>query len=838
MRRLESARSLPCRLIVLIAATVAGSAAWAAAPPRQDSSDTIYDPNEFRTFRLTLSAADWGAIVNDPTGVGDTWQRADMTWDGEVGAVPGVGVKRSGRGTLGVVTPKPSLRISFNEFEFANPAGPGTPGRKWRGVNRLKLDGHVPEDQTLMRDRLAYWTYRQIGAPVPRACHAKLYVNGDYKGVYTLEEPIKKPFLKYRWNEDDGNLYDTFDTTGTTTYAWRGSDPLSYVRAPNDTATPTPWLAENNWPGGDFTDLVNLVYTVNPVSGLSPAQIRSAFEAGLINLDSLYSHLAANTVTGDYDGIVRWAPNGSNNHQWYHRADTNRLELIKWDPQETMGLRDQLSGFDSTTWSIWRNFSSVPAVSWIESDPVAGGAYRARIRQIVYGPWSPAAVTAQIDFIYAQIRDAVYADTLKGQYAPPPAGWAQNPPEGFDNGRWEAEVVELRAWIANRAAYLRSVVGPPTLPYVSVSAADAAASEPGVNTGTFIVARTGAASAPLTVSYTVAGTATSGSDYAPLSGSVTIPAGAPSATIVLTVLDDTLAEPDESVLLTLAGGASYAVGSPSSATVTISDDDSASPLLAGSWRLNEMAGTTAVDSSTNGNHATVAGGPMWTAGMYGGSLRLDGTDDYLDVPDSASLRVQELTLAAWVHPVARGRMFVIEKAINTGSWSSFRLELTDAGNVVFSVQRSGLAWPTWLTAATLPPNRWTHVAATFRASAFKASDAAVYIDGVPAATTFSANGYGSGFTIEHAGMSLILGRRQSAPTPGNYLNGMIDDVRIYATVLTALEVAAVFAAGEDSSGGAGPGGSDSGGSCGATGLEILAFWPIRRRRGRSLFLLA
>ena len=106
----------------------------------QDPSEAIYDENAIRTFRLTMPAADWNAIVNAD---GETWRRASMTWEGPNGAetVDGVGVKASGHGTL---TPrqKQSIRISFNEFEF------DALKRRWRGINRIKLDsmeGNVGE---------------------------------------------------------------------------------------------------------------------------------------------------------------------------------------------------------------------------------------------------------------------------------------------------------------------------------------------------------------------------------------------------------------------------------------------------------------------------------------------------------------------------------------------------------------------------------------------------------------------------------------------------------------------------------------------------------------------
>ena len=102
-------------------------------------------------------------------------------------------------------------------------------------------------------------------------------------------------------------------------------------------------------------------------------------------------------------------------------------------------------------------------------------------------------------------------------------------------------------------------------PSVSVAATDATAAEAPLSTGTFTVTRTGATTAALTVAYTVGGTATAGSDYTALTGSVSIPAGAASAPITVTPLNDTVVEANETVILTLATNAAYTVGTPNSA---------------------------------------------------------------------------------------------------------------------------------------------------------------------------------------------------------------------------------------------------------------------------------
>jgi hypothetical protein len=122
-------------------------------------------------------------------------------------------------------------------------------------------------------------------------------------------------------------------------------------------------------------------------------------------------------------------------------------------------------------------------------------------------------------------------------------------------------------------------------PSVMVAATDAAAAEPGADTGTFTITRTGDTSAALTVTYTLSGSATSGSDYTALSGTAIIPAGSASTTVTVTPTDDAAAEGSETVVLTLTSDSSYTVGVSSSATVTLADNDSTTLVAASStWK--------------------------------------------------------------------------------------------------------------------------------------------------------------------------------------------------------------------------------------------------------------
>src|SRR5262249_24416833 len=93
---------------------------------------------------------------------------------------------------------------------------------------------------------------------------------------------------------------------------------------------------------------------------------------------------------------------------------------------------------------------------------------------------------------------------------------------------------------------------PPPFPTVTVAANDDNASETGPDTGTITISRWGATTAGLTIHYSLAGTASNGTDYASLSGSLTIPAGAASAGITVTPINDTAVEGNETVILTVS----------------------------------------------------------------------------------------------------------------------------------------------------------------------------------------------------------------------------------------------------------------------------------------------
>ena len=112
----------------------------------------------------------------------------------------------------------------------------------------------------------------------------------------------------------------------------------------------------------------------------------------------------------------------------------------------------------------------------------------------------------------------------------------------------------------------------------------------------------------------MSGTATSGSDYSALAGSVTIANGSSTATVTVTPIDDSVAEGinPESVIVTITSSTAYFAGSPSSATVSITDNESTNVQT-----FTSNPSWSATGNATNGNNYTWSSGTSNANGATG-----------------------------------------------------------------------------------------------------------------------------------------------------------------------------------------------------------------------------
>ncbi len=145
-------------------------------------------------------------------------------------------------------------------------------------------------------------------------------------------------------------------------------------------------------------------------------------------------------------------------------------------------------------------------------------------------------------------------------------------------------------------------------PTVSVAAGTNAA-EPSTN-GSFIVTLSSPAPAGgVSIGYTLAGTATAGTDYTdPQNGTLVIAQGATTGTIQINVVDDAIAEPSKTIAITLNNASNGYIISAATASITLSDNDIAAAITLTSTYtqdFNSLANTgTAISWADN---ATIPG---------------------------------------------------------------------------------------------------------------------------------------------------------------------------------------------------------------------------------------
>ncbi len=138
-------------------------------------------------------------------------------------------------------------------------------------------------------------------------------------------------------------------------------------------------------------------------------------------------------------------------------------------------------------------------------------------------------------------------------------------------------------------------------PAVTIYTRDSTASETGQQPGVIRVQRTGDTTNALTVNLSISGTAINGTDYTTVPTTVTIPAGASAASVVITPIDDSIAESTETAIVSLASGSGYTVGLQNAATINIADNDTpvANTQISGQLYLDKNFNTYQ-DSGENG----------------------------------------------------------------------------------------------------------------------------------------------------------------------------------------------------------------------------------------------
>lgn len=208
---------------------------------------------------------------------------------------------------------------------------------------------------------------------------------------------------------------------------------------------------------------------------------------------------------------------------------------------------------------------------------------------------------------------------------------------------------------ADLAAPAAEALEPRTLldsvPIVKISVADPVAAEFPRDIGEFLIRRTGAIDAPLTVRYLISGRAVNGVDFTPLDQQVTIPAGRRSTTLPIIPIDDLDVEGDEEVVVTLIDDAAYdldATGQNRSAALSIRDNDTVPrvTILTPDRLAREVGQTTArfVIQRTGARDL-----PLTVNLLIAGSATPG--EDYLALPTTVTIRAGRAKASLYVRPI-------------------------------------------------------------------------------------------------------------------------------------------------------------------------------------------
>ncbi|MBI4563298.1 MAG: CotH kinase family protein [Planctomycetes bacterium] len=333
-------------------------------PPPDADLAAFFDEERLHDVRLTLNPSDRDDFMNGPHGI---FYPATFTWRDEV-------VERVGVATGDLPEePKRTVIVRFDQYES---------NQTFRGLREVKLDAQL-SDPSSMRDRLSMGMFR-ARMPAPRAVHARLFVNDEYRGLFSLEEVIDAPMLQRRFAGDVGFLY-RMDYTGGDVYAWQGSELWRYVPFPFG---PRTRVEEDH---GHVVTLVDILTH-------DPGRLGDVFD-----VEALLELLAVDAAILNPHGLT--GDSGPDNNYLYYRPETGRFTIFPWDLDATWNY--------VPTRSIFENFQAVRLAAPVENDPALRRRYKEKIAEILDGPMLPSNVHARIDFIYEQIRDAVYADPYK-----------------------------------------------------------------------------------------------------------------------------------------------------------------------------------------------------------------------------------------------------------------------------------------------------------------------------------------------------------------------------------------------------------------------------------------
>lgn len=231
----------------------------------------------------------------------------------------------------------------------------------------------------------------------------------------------------------------------------------------------------------------------------------------------------------------------------------------------------------------------------------------------------------------------------------------------------------------------------------------------------------------------------------------------------------TIALTEEQMLVDMNANSAIALGTTTTSEATQNVPGGAGDPPVAYWKMDENTGTTANDSSGNGNTGTMTGG-TWAPGKVGSAIFFDG-NDYINAGSGSSMDLQTFTITTWVKSAtSSGQRTIIGQTTDGGYQlrlenSTNKIQLNKQGNVNIFTSPDG---------SVITNDVWTHIAVSYNA----AGNYAAYVNG--SLVTSGTNDQ----TLTYS--TVTIGRGYGS---GEFFNGHIDDLKIYNYVLSPAQVA-------------------------------------------------
>ncbi len=272
----------------------------------------LYDDTEVDTIKITIDPADLQWIYNNVQS--DSMHYCTIhyknKWFDEF--VDSVGFRLRGNTSRDAV--KKSFKISFNSFVH---------GRKFHGVEKLNLNGEH-NDPSIIRSKLCWDLYSEIGETASRASHVAVFINGTYYGLYISVEHIDEEFLARSYSDDSGNLWKCLYPADLN---YRGPNPEDYFPFAGDNR---PYELKTNKDEYDFTQLARLISILNQ----TPDNTFADSLESILDLPSVIKYFAMNILVGSWDDYRSLM----NNYYLYFEPSKGVFHLIPYDYDNTFGI--------------------------------------------------------------------------------------------------------------------------------------------------------------------------------------------------------------------------------------------------------------------------------------------------------------------------------------------------------------------------------------------------------------------------------------------------------------------------------------------------------------------